>query len=262
MFGCGFVFSALVIIWMLRLSVGHDVYVSELGAPDLPTARWFEVALLLIVAGASLIALPGRDLRSRVRWLAVWTPAVSLWISSGFFLVASQVTCTPGCPVPEGATFTWQDFIHTSIAVLAFAAACVAMVQVAFARGHRGIARMSLAAAVVVAVVSGAGGILSLAHFQQGFGSRLELVATTVALGWLVALGLSLALRRTGSAALSPHHLEHLVGEMHEHEDLVLVPVDPAALRIPGDRHERVMLLPDEKRALRPEDVLLPPDLA
>lgn len=186
---------ALAIIWVARLGTHRDLYVSELGAEGMPTARWFEAALLLIVVGASVIAFAGRDLRSRIRFLAAWTPAVSLWIGSGGFLVASQVTCTPGCPVPYGPSFTWQDFTHTTVAVIAFAAACWAMLQVAFARGHRGLAMISLAAAVVVAVVAGAGGILSLANFEAGFGSRLELLATTVALVWLAILGVALAAR-------------------------------------------------------------------
>ncbi len=193
--GCLCVVAALTIIWIARISVGRDVYVSELGAAGMPTAGWFEAALLLIVAGASLIAAAARDLRSRPPVLRIWIPAVSLWIGAGGFLVASQVTCTPGCPVPYGPSFTWQDLIHTTLAVIAFAAACWAMVQVAFARGHRGLARLSLVAALVVAVVAGAGGILSLLRFEADFGSRLELTATTVALVWLTTLGASLAVR-------------------------------------------------------------------
>jgi hypothetical protein len=193
--GCLCVVIALVIIWVARISVGRDVYVSELGAPGMATARWFEASLLLIVAGASLIGVAARDLRSRLVVFNAWIPAISLWIGSGGFLVASQVTCTPGCPVPYGPSFTWQDFTHTTVAVIAFAAACWAMIQVAFARGHRALAAMSMVSAIVVAVVAGAGGILSLLRFQANFGSRLELVATTVALVWLAALGVSLAVR-------------------------------------------------------------------
>ena len=191
--GCLCVLAALVIIWVARVSVGYDLYVSELGATGMPTAKWFEAALLLIVTGASVIAFAGRDLRSRPRVFALWIPAVSLWVSSGFFAVASQVTCTYGCPVPYGPSLNAQTLTHTIFAVLAFAFACWGMVQIAFARGHRAIALMSLISAIVVGVVAGAGGILSLLRFQANFGSRLELVATTVALLWLVVLGASLA---------------------------------------------------------------------
>jgi len=193
--GCLCILVAVVIIWTARLSLDHDVYVSELGAVGMPTARWFEAALLLIVAGGSLIAWAARSLRSRPRIFAAWIPSLSLWVASGCFLIASQVTCTAGCPVPYGPGFNWQDFTHTTVAVLAFAAACWAMVQIACAWGHRAIARVSLVAALVVAVVAGAGGLLSLLRFQANFGSRLELVATTVALSWLLLLGLSLAIR-------------------------------------------------------------------
>jgi len=193
--GVGAVLAALLTIWRARLSIDHDVYVSELGAPNLPTAGEFRVALLLIVAGAALIAFAARDLRSRGRLLTAWLPAVSLWAAAGGFLVASQVTCTAGCPVPYGPDFTWQDFIHTTVAVLAFAAACWGMLQVAFVRERRGLAAMSLVSAVLVAVVAGAGGILSLLNFQVGLGSRLELVATSIGLLWIALVGAAMGLR-------------------------------------------------------------------
>ena len=193
--GSVFVLAALVIIWVARLEQDRDLYVSELGAAGQPTAHWFEGALLLIVAGGSLIAYAARGIRSRVPLLSVWAPAVSLWVGCGFFLIASQVTCTSGCPLPVGASFTWQDLIHTVVAVLAFAAACFGMLQVSFAAGYRSLARLSLGAGVAVALIAGAGGILSLARFQADFGSRLELAATTIALVWLLTLGVMMTLR-------------------------------------------------------------------
>ena len=193
--GSVFVLAALVIIWVARLEQDRDLYVSELGAAGQPTAHWFEGALLLIVAGGSLIAYAARGIRSRVPLLSVWGPAVSLWVGCGFFLIASQVTCTSGCPLPVGASFTWQDLIHTVVAVLAFAAACFGMLQVSFAVGYRSLARLSLGAGVAVALIAGAGGILSLARFQADFGSRLELAATTIALCWLLTLGVMMAMR-------------------------------------------------------------------
>jgi hypothetical protein len=193
--GSACVLAALVIIWAARISQGHDLYVSELGAPGQPTAHWFEAALLLIVTGGSLIAYAARGIRSRIPVLRLWAPAVSLWIGCGFFLIASQVTCTTGCPLPVGARFSWQDLIHTVVAVLAFAAACLAMLQASFAIGHRALTRLSLGSGVAVAVIAGAGGILSLAQFQAAFGSRLELGATTIALAWLLTLGVMMALR-------------------------------------------------------------------
>lgn len=186
---------ALVIIWSARLTVPRDLYVSELGAVGMPTAGWFEAALLLIVVGGSLVAWAGRNVRSRVRWLAVWTPAVSLWVGCALFLFASQVTCTAGCPLPYGPTFVWQDFWHTLAAVLAFAAACWAMLQSAFARGHRVLAIISGSCAVAVGAIAGAGGLLSLFRWQAEFGSRLEFVATTLAIAWLVLFGATLAAR-------------------------------------------------------------------
>jgi hypothetical protein len=190
------VLAALVIIWAARLTVDHDVYVSELGATGAPTAHAFEVALLLVVVGGSLIAFAGRDVRSRVRFLALWTPAISLWIASGFFLVASQVTCTAGCPVPYGPSFDWQDLTHIVCATAAFVVSCWAMLQTSFAHGHRVLSRFSLAMGAAVGLIAAAGGILSLARFQADFGSRLELAATTLAIAWVAVYGGVIAARR------------------------------------------------------------------
>jgi len=199
--GATLVLAALVIIWAARLSVARAVYVSELGATGMPTAKVFELALLLIVAGGALIAFAGRDIRSRVRLLALWTPSVSLWVASGFFLVASQVTCTPGCPIPSGPAFDWQDVTHITCATLAFAAACVGMLQSSFADHHRILARFSRVSAIAVGVVSGVGGLCSLARYQVDFGSWCELVATTLAIAWVVVFGVSIAARRIRGAA-------------------------------------------------------------
>lgn len=208
--GCVLVTVALLIIWVARLSVTRDLYVSELGAENEPTAVWFEVALLLIVAGGSVIAWAGRHVRSSVSVLSAWTPAISLWIGCSFFLFASQVTCTSGCPLPYGSSFTWQDFLHTLAAVLAFAAACWAMLQTSFAREHRLLAGLSLAAAILVAVIAATGGLFSLLRFQEEFGSRLEFVATTVAVGWLVVFGAVTAVRADRRSA--SQEVQELVG--------------------------------------------------
>ena len=242
--GCVLVAAALAIIWGARLTVPRVMYVSELGATGEPTAEWFRAALLLIVAGGSLIAWSARRIRSIAPLLRTWTPAISLWIGCGFFLVASQVTCTARCPLPYGPSFTWQDFIHTSVAVLAFAAACWGMLQCSFAVGHRSLRRFSLASGIAVAVVAGTGGILSLARFGTDVGSVLELVATTIALAWLGVLGATLTWR-----ASAAQQLEQAVGEADELVDLVVVPVDPPHVRLGFDRHEVPVLLPDDERA-------------
>jgi hypothetical protein len=200
--GTAVVAAALVLLWAIRLQVPRDLYVSELGATGMPTARPFEVFLLLIVVGGVLVAWAGRGIRSRARIIGRWTPAVSLWIACAFFLVDSQVTCTAGCPVPvPGPLFTWQDFTHTTVAVLAFAAAAIAILQCAFADGHRALRRLSLACAVAVGLVSAVGGLMSLLDFYSWFGSRLELVATTVGLGWMVVFGRRCMASRRRSAS-------------------------------------------------------------
>ena len=200
--------AGLGLLLSARVAAGRFIYVSELGADGEPTAWAFRWALMLIAAGAIVVAASSTHLRSRVRVLSAWAPSLSLVVAGVAFAVASQVTCTTGCPLPVGSTFTWQDFSHTVVAVLGFAAACVAMLQIATARDHPGLARLSLFSAVSVAVVAGAGGILSLARFMTQLGGVLEFVATTLALMWLAALAVALAF-----AAPEPDPIERVHGD-------------------------------------------------
>lgn len=193
--GSVLVIAALTLIWLARLTVERELYVSELGATGEPTAEIFRLALLLVVGGGALIAFAGRALRSRARFLRAWTPAVSLWVACGFFLVAAQVTCTQGCPVPYGDSFTWQDLTHIVCAVLAFAASVWAMLQVSFVDGRRKLALFSRVCGASVAIIAATGGILSLIGFATDLGSRLELVATTIAIGWVAVFGALIGLR-------------------------------------------------------------------
>lgn len=213
--------AALAIIWIARSGVPRELYVSELGADGEPTAEWFERALLLLVAGGLLVAWTGRRVVSRTPVLRRWRPSVSIAISSALFLVASQVPCTSGCPVPRfGPGLSWQDLGHVVSAALAFAFAAWAMLQCAFAVGHRVIRRLSLVAAVSVAVIASAGGLMSLFNFYAWLGGRFEFVATTVGIAWLAIYGIALAFERKpveppGSATvgrLPAHGAEEFVG--------------------------------------------------
>lgn len=206
MLGAVLVAAALTIIWVARFEVDRIVYVSGLGVDGEPTADRFELALLLIVGGGLLVAWGARRLRSRPPILNAWAPSVTLVASCLLFLVASQVPCTAGCPVPVGDTFTWQDLTHTSSAVLAFGAAAWAMLQTAFADGHPKLRRVSLAAALLVAVIAATGGIMALAQFRIDIGSMFEFVATSIGILWLSVLGIATARAalQTGAAAATP----------------------------------------------------------
>ena len=195
--GSALISAALVLIWVARAEFGGtQVYVSELGGTGASTAHQFEIALLLVVAGGALVAFAGRDVRSRVRLLAFWAPSVSIWIACGFFLIASQVTCRAYCPVPTMSPFDFQDFTHITCAVIAFLAACWAMLQSAFAHDHRVLSRFSLTMAIAVGVIAGIGGILSLLQFDTAVGANAELAATTLAILWVVVYGSVIAASR------------------------------------------------------------------
>ncbi len=191
--GCVVIAASLALIWGARATIDHPLYVSELGAEGMPTRYWFMAALLCLVVAGACIGWAGRRVRAEIRVLSLWAPAVSLWVASGLFLVASQVTCTPGCPVPYGPTFDWQDLTHIVCAVVAFAFACWAMLQSAFARHHRALAILSGVCCWTVAVIAGAGGIMSLARFEVEIGAWCEFAATTIAILWCGIFGAATA---------------------------------------------------------------------
>lgn len=193
--GALLVATALSLIWLARVSVPRELYVSELGALSEPTAEIFRAALLLLVAGGLLVAWSMRDVRSAPPVLRRGTPALTLTLACSAFFVAAQVPCTETCPLPLGDSFTVQDLVHTLAAVVAFGAACWAMLQVAFAPGHRALSGVTLLMALAVGVIAATGGLLSLARWNVVFGSRLELVATTIGIGWLVVFGIARAAR-------------------------------------------------------------------
>jgi hypothetical protein len=192
--GTAAVIGGLTIVWAARLTVAYPVYVSELGAEGAPTAGVFRVALLLVGAGGFSIALASGHVRSRVRLLDRWAPAVSLGFAAICFVVASQVTCTANCPVPlADPRSTMQDLLHTISAVLGFAAACFAMLQVAFAARLPRVARFSLASCVAVAIITIVGGMLAIVHVATDIGAWLELTGTTVAIVWIAVYSVALA---------------------------------------------------------------------
>lgn len=191
--GCGSVLAALTLIWASRAVAPRNVYVSELGAAGMSTQYSFMAALLALVVGGALIAWAGRGLRSDVAILRKWTPAVSLWIACGLFLIASQVPCTYSCPSPWSYAFTWQDGLHIAAAVAAFAFSCLAMLQASLARRHRAIAVSSAVCAWSVAGIAGAGGLLALFGIGVDVGAWCEFIATTIAIAWVVMLGAALA---------------------------------------------------------------------
>jgi hypothetical protein len=87
------------------------------------------------------------------------------------------------------------------------------MLQTSFARSHPLLAGLSMATGILVAVIAGTGGLFSLFRFQVELGSRMEFVATTIAIAWLAIVGAVLAARalRAGGAGLPAEESEQLV---------------------------------------------------
>jgi hypothetical protein len=195
------VIGGLTVIWAARLTVSYPVYVSELGAQGAPTAGPFAVALLLIAAGGFSIALASGHVRSSVRLLDRWAPAISLGFAAICFVLASQITCSAYCPVPIiDPRSTAQDLIHTVSAVVGFAAACFAMLQVGFSRRLPVVSRLSLASCCAVAVITIVGGLLAIVRVGSDVGAWLELIGTTVAVAWIAVYAVALSRIPLGAA--------------------------------------------------------------
>ena len=102
--------AALVILWVARLGVHRELYVSELGAQGQPTAQWFQVMLLLIVAGASLIGWAGRGIRSRPRLLRLWAPDL-INMHNDWALAGSLICLATALAVTVWLAFQlWSDW--------------------------------------------------------------------------------------------------------------------------------------------------------
>ena len=194
---------ALAVIWASRLTVGRSVYVSELGSGAFPTTDAFNAALLLLGLGGAGAAVAVLGQRSVARGLRLGSVTASLAVSAVCFALASRVTCTPGCPVPFSDGATTQDVVHVAVAVLGFAAAVWAMLQTATGTVPTVARRTAVTAAVLVALTSATGGLLSIAGVRVDVGADLELTATTIAVLWLVvhAAGSGLA----GRSRTAPH---------------------------------------------------------
>jgi hypothetical protein len=195
--------AGVSMIWLARASIHRAVYVSELGAKGMNTATDFAIALLLVAFGGALIAVVGRHPRAP-GILGAWTIGATIALSSVFFVVASQVSCTAGCPLPIlSAASTMQDLVHTVCAVLGFASGCLAMLQLGVIGRGSVMARVSLAACALVGVITIIGGLLSIFGTASDVGGVLEFIGTTVAVTWLAAYGLWLAWRLI-PAAVAP----------------------------------------------------------
>mgnify|MGYP000894948741 FL=1 len=176
-----------IVIGTQRARYDRFLYISELGAVGLRTEEWFRWGFVLVTVGIALVGWIVRDVRSRGRVLDRWRPGVSLLVSAAWFLLASQVSCTDGCPAPTMPNATPRDAVHISAAVLGFAAGAWAMLQLATAT-DRWMRRISAVGGVLVATIAATGGLISLARGNTDIGSSLEFVAAAIGIAWLVTL--------------------------------------------------------------------------
>lgn len=179
--------AGAIVIGAARAQLGQNLYISELGALTMPTAKLFQVGFGLVVGGILLVGVVVRDVRSGLPLLRRWAPAASLVGAGGLFLVAAAVPCSLGCPSLLTAEAQWRDWVHIVAAVLAFVAGCVAMLQFATA-SDRWVARLSTAGGLAVGLIAATGGIISLAGGNTEVGSTLEYVAAGLGVVWMLTM--------------------------------------------------------------------------
>ncbi len=185
--------AGLIALIVIRIVIGKPAYVSEMGAQGEPTAGFFAASLLLVALGGALggIGCVGVNRFTRIfRW---GSPAILLIGAGLSFGVASMVPCTQGCPAPGWSDFTAQDAVHITMAVLGFVLAGGAMIFSYLFSTIRVLRQVSLFSACAIAVIAGAGGILSLTRVATELGGVLEFIATGIGLLWLVLFGFILA---------------------------------------------------------------------
>lgn len=184
---------SLVIIWCCRTALDGNIYVSAMGAADVATAPWFNLALILVAAAAILVATALPPAQPRHRFLALWPTGATLIATGTLFAFAAAVPCTVGCPVPFTPTSTVQDLLHVTAAVLGFAAAVTAVLQVWDSSTSRPTRILSATTTIVVALTALAGALASLTRWGGGSGGWFEFAATTIALLWITGYGVALS---------------------------------------------------------------------
>lgn len=180
------VVSGAAIMVSQRAHYDRWYYISEFGAEGLPTEADFKLGFSVLAAGILLAAWPLRTIQHTAagKKLAI-VPWITAALAGICFIVASQVNCTENCPGIANPEATMRDQLHVWIAIFGFVFGCLTMLLVAVARSGR-MRVVTIVAAGLVAVISGTGGILSLAGSTTEVGAILEHVATGVGLLWLL----------------------------------------------------------------------------
>lgn len=205
--------AGLAIVWACRVALGRDVYVSELGATGMPTAGPYSVALLLFAGSGLVVAAFSTGIRARHPLLARAGLSSTLAVSAVSFAVASQVTCTSGCPVPfVDPAAAPQDLTHTIAATIGFGGAAIAMMQVASARPASGIGVLSRLAAWIVGSIVALGALLAVLGTAVYLGAWFEFIGMSVAVVWLAgfAAWLAVTLEHPGRSAACPWEVARL----------------------------------------------------
>lgn len=197
--GSALLLASLITIWSIRLGTDAEIYVSGFGATGRSTALVFNTALAGVGIGGLLISLAARRLVAPAAALAAFCWCLA--IASLSFVGASRITCTLGCPIPFTDGAPWQNAVHVGLACLGFGLAIIAILI--SSRLGSLPRRLMWPTVIGVAIPAATGGILSLLGLAVGLGGWLELVATTVALGWLIVAGLWIAVSlRTGTGPI------------------------------------------------------------
>lgn len=181
-----FALCSVSLIWAARWNDASAVYVSQLGARNVPLAPLFNFALLLLATAAVLMnSVTGRRPH---RYLVGWGIGATLLACGSCFGVAAVVPCSPGCPVPFSPTSTAQDAIHVAAAAAGFVLVLVAMLQTARSSAGRVARAGSVMCFALVCGTVITGAALSLLGVDTDLGGLMEYTATTLSVLWFAGL--------------------------------------------------------------------------
>lgn len=184
---------------MVAQRAAHDrwYYISEFGARGLSTEADFKLGFTVLSVGFLLAAWPLRRIRTKP--FPAW---ITIALAASTFIVASQVNCTENCPGLGNPAATARDLVHIWFAIFGFVLGCLAMLQIAFT-GSRRFRVVTVVAALAIGIISGTGGLLSLAGSTSELGAIAEHIAAGIGVLWIIGLVLVEANRYVPSTAES-----------------------------------------------------------
>lgn len=157
-------------------------YVSEAGTTGQPFAVAYRCGVILLAAGAGLLAMALRRI-----------PAAGALLGLAAVLAATSgaVPCSSGCPLPPFEPTTVADVVHAAASIVGMISLAAAMVAVAATRVLRpATRRLATCSAALTVPLGGYLGLTMLFVGRGGSSALSERLLLVVAVSWLIGTAL------------------------------------------------------------------------